>query len=289
MTPDHPHADDLEEIPDFPTPKPASPAFAAPAATGDRPPLRPLDKAPLHLRLAALIVTAGSLLPWMPGRLEVAGGAWWLMALAGKALMGVAAWLWLQQVLHDFGPRAQGVLGQLASLHLKPKPKPAPDDGKRRAKPKAASAMHLEHPFPTGLHALALVVALAGVLVAARDPRVGFANTSSGIPEVIMLGWAAFTWVHIAGYERWGAFNPLFPLMFLGMLFAGVMGVLGALGGDAGGLLKLAGLAGGAAVAAGGGLAAYTIVEAMMQAKKEGDRKKAEALEARKASRGKKA
>jgi hypothetical protein len=46
---------------------------------------------------------------------------------------------------------------------------------------------------------------------------------------------------------------------------------------------------GGGAVAAGGGLAAYTIAEAMMQAKKQGDRKKAEALEARKAARTKKA
>jgi hypothetical protein len=35
----------------------------------------------------------------------------------------------------------------------------------------------------------------------------------------------------------------------------------------------------------GGGLAAYTIVEALMQAKKEGDEKKRAALEARRAAR----
>ncbi len=277
MSPDQAPPDDLMELPD---------PLLGPGA---RPPLRELDKAPQHLRLAALIVTGGSLLPWMPGKLEAGDGAWWLMALLGKAIMGAAAWLWLQQVRHDFGPKLTGVLGQLADLHLKPKTKPAPDETKRKAKPKAATSLHLEHPFPTGLHALALVLGVAAVLVAARDPRVGFASTSSGMPEVIMLGWAAFTWVHIAGYERWGAFNPLFPLMFLGMLFAGIMGVLGALANESGGLMKLAGLMGGGLVAAGGGLAAYTIVEAMMQAKKQGDRKKAEALEARKAARGKKA
>lgn len=149
--------------------------------------------------------------------------------------------------------------------------------------------MHLEHPFPTGLHALAAVLALVALWVAARDPRQGLANTSSGIPEVAMLGWAAFTWVHIAGYERWGHFNPLFPLMFLGMLFAGAAAVIGGLTSDAAGLTKLLGILGGAAVAGGGGLAAYTIAEAMMQAKKEGDAKKAQALEARKAARQKKA
>ena len=103
-----------------------------------------------------------------------------------------------------------------------------------------------------------------------------------------MLGWAAFTWVHIAGYERWGHFNPLFPLMFLGMLFAGAAAVIGALASEATGAAKLMGVLGGATVACGGGLAAYTIAEAMMQAKRDGDRKKAEALEARKASRKKK-
>jgi hypothetical protein len=76
--------------------------------------------------------------------------------------------------------------------------------------------------------------------------------------------------------------------MFLGMLLGGALAVVGAATGDSTGLNKLMGLAGGAAVAAGGGLAAYTIAEAMMQAKKEGDRKKAEAIEARRAARQKK-
>ena len=71
--------------------------------------------------------------------------------------------------------------------------------------------------------------------------------------------------------------------MFLGMLFAGISRVAFAFKLE--GSTMLFALLGGAIVAAGGGLAAFTIVEAMMQAKKEGDRKKAEALEARKAAR----
>lgn len=285
-----PSADDLPELPDLTDSHevPASPAGAAPRG-GERPPLRVLDKAPRHLRLAAGIVVVGTLLPWMPGTVKEPSQFAWLVTLLAKAIMGLAAWLWMQQVLHDFGPALKGVLGQLAGLHLIPKKKEAEDDGKaRRARAKAAPTTHLEHPFPTGLHALALVLAIAALVVAARDPRIGLANTSSGIPEVAMLGWAAFTWVHIAGYERWGHFNPLFPLMFLGMLFAGAAAVIGALAGQAEGAAKLMGVLGGATVACGGGLAAYTIAEAMMQAKRDGDRKKAEALEARKASRKKK-
>lgn len=285
MSPDD--LDDLPELPDLPEVAPAS-AAAIPAFASGPPKLRVLDKAPLHLRKAAVIVMAGCVLAWMPGTIVgTSGGPWWIWALLGKVVMAIAAWLWLQQVHHDFGPKLTGVLGQLAGLNLKGKKKVDEDGKPRRAK--AASTMHLEHPFPTALHVLSLLLAIAAVVIASKDPREGFAKTPSGIPEVVMFGWAAFTWVHIAGYERWGHFNPLFPLMFLGMLFAGAAAVLGGLSSDAGGLIKVMAIVGGATVAAGGGLAAYTIAEAMMQAKKEGDRKKADALEARKAARQKKA
>ena len=284
-----PIPEELPELPDLPH-LPAQPAGAASTGpAGGPPPLRVLDKAPLHLRQAALIVCAASVLQWMPVKeLRGEAGNGWLLVLAAKAIMAGAAWLWLQQVRHDFGPKLTGALAGLASLHLVPKKKEEPDDGKekRRPKPKAGAAVKLEHPFPTGLHALAAVLAIAAVYVASLDPR-GALLGSCGMVETLMLGWAAFTWVHIASYERWGGFNPLFPLMFLGMLFAGLMGVIFGLTGDMGGLAKLMSILGGAGVAAGGGLAAYTIAEALMQAKKDGDRKKAEALEARKAARKK--
>jgi hypothetical protein len=280
-------SDELPDLPDLPSEAPASAPPPAPPA-GARPPLRVLDKAPQHLRLAALIVVAGCALPWMPGRLEGPSGLGWLTTLCAKGIMALAAWLWMRQVLHDFGPPLPGLLGQLAGLHLRPARKDAAEGKERRAKQKSSAPTHLEHPFPTGLHALALLLVAAALVLAARDPRIGL-GASSGVPEVAMLGWAAFTWVHIAGYERWSGFNPLFPLMFLGMLFAGTFAVLGSLRADVAGSAKLFGILGGAAVAAGGGLAAYTIAEAMMQAKKEGDRKRSEALEARRAARQKKA
>jgi len=277
---------DLPELPDLPDQPPQA---AGGLKAGGPPPLRVLDKAPLHLRQAALIVTAASVLPWMPGKIEgEASGSAWLLTLGAKAVMGAAAWVWLQQVRHDFGPKLTGGLAGLANLNLVPKKKEEPADGKekRRPKPKAGVPTQLEHPFPTGLHVLALILAVAAVMIAMRDPRAAMIG-SAGLTEVLMLGWAAFTWVHIANYERWGGFNPLFPLMFLGMLFAGAMGVIAGLTGDLSGLAKLMSILGGAGVAAGGGLAGYTIAEALMQAKKDGDRKKAEALEARKASRKK--
>jgi len=279
--------DDLPELPDLPD-LPAQPAPAGPGVAGGPPPLRVLDKAPLHLRQAALIATVACVLPWMPGKIEGEAGNAWLLTLAAKALMGAGAWLWLQQVKHDFGPKLVGGLAGLANLHLAAKKKAEPEDGKakRQPKPKAGVPSKLEHPFPTGLHALAVVLVIGAILLAMQDPRRALIG-SAGTVEVAMFGWAVFTWVHIAGYERWGGFNPLFPLMFLGMLFAGLMGVIGGLFGELAGLARILAILGGAGTAAGGGLAAYTIAEALMQAKKEGDIKKAQTLEARKAARKK--
>ncbi len=293
MSPDPQPPEELPELPDLaelhelPAAEPRPGSGSAP---GTRPPLRVLDRAPRHLQVAALIVLAGSLLPWLPAQLDSGeagpGSAPSLLTLCAKALAIAAAWLWYRQVVHDFGPKLGGVLGQLAELRLVQRKKGDEEGEKRRARPQGGAPATLEHPFPTGLHALSLVLAVVALVVAARDPRPGLL-VSNGIAEVAMLGWAAFTWVHIASYERWGGFNPIFPLMFLGMLFAGTASLIRALTGEAGGTSGLFTLVGGGAVALGGGLAAYTIVEAMVQAKKEGDRKKALALEARKAARKK--
>jgi hypothetical protein len=295
-------ADDLPELPD-PEPRvpepaeleelpveahavsPAAPVppgsavatgVGAPGRAGARPPLRKLDRVPAHLRTAALLVLAGAALPFL------GPGPGWASATAAKACALAAAGLWYAQVLHDFGPPLTGVLGALASTVV-----PLPAKLRKKApRGRGAAPAALEHPFPTALHLLAFGLIAFGVWLAVQDDRRGpiqAAIGSKGLSEAAMFGWAAFTFVHIAAYERWRRFNPLFPLLFLGMLFAGLASLVTAL--DTEGPSKLAGLAGGAAVAIGGGLAAYTIVEAMLQAKKEGDRKKADALEARKAAR----
>ena len=70
----------LQEEPSAPAALPApESAPKAPLPSGETPPLRELDKAPRHLRMAALIVAAGTLLPFMgPGTGAVAGavGRW---------------------------------------------------------------------------------------------------------------------------------------------------------------------------------------------------------------------
>ncbi|HED67127.1 MAG TPA: hypothetical protein ENJ09_16425 [Planctomycetes bacterium] len=264
-----------------PVAEPAATAAPAPnlAADGERPPLRPLDKAPSHVLLAAKIVVAGAFLPFMVFTSEP-GGNWW-MSFVAKAIAIAAAWCWLQQVLHNFGPKKSGFIGTLAEIHLKPKPKEEEEGKKKRAK-RGAPAKSIAHPFPTALHLVSLVLVGVALFVSTLDPRAGTLGPV-GLTETALLAWAGFAFVHVRSYERWGSFNPLFPLMFLGMLFSGVASVLAGFGSS--GMWMAFQVVGGLAVAGGGGLATYSIVEAMVEAKKEGDKKKAEELERRRAAR----
>lgn len=278
-----PSEHDLPDLPDDVGPLAALPdevePLAAPAgaaAPGGERALRPLDKAPQHLRLAALVVVAGSLVPWMGHQ----GG--WVTAAAAKLVALVGAWLYWQQLRHDWGPPLGGALGKLASLRLsfgkQAKAKPP-----RRNAPASAAAPS-RPPAVLTLVAIAVAFGVGALWMPLADPTPGV-RAMAGAAEVGMLAWAAFTWVHIAAFERWGSFNPLFPLMFLGILFAGLSRVVTAIGRGLGSLESILTLLGGAAVAAGGGLAAYTIVEALRQAKREGDEKKKAASEARRTAR----
>jgi len=280
----------LEEIPAGAS-APAAPVGSGGDSAGDAagpPKLRELDKAPLHLRKAALITAVGCLLPFLGSDAGI------VTLVAAKVLALAGVWLWYKQVLHDFGPKEVGFLGRLASIDLgklvkglaKKKVDPSEAKPRRRAAvPPPGAAVALQHPFPTALHVVSfLVMVTACVVLPLLDPREG-ANAGKGMAEVGMLTWAAFTRVHIDSYERWGKFSPIFPLMFLGMVVAGAAGLVRAFGYGLGSPSGIAALLGGALVAAGGTLAAYTIVEALMQAKKEGDVKKQAALEARRAAR----
>ncbi len=250
-------------------------------ASSGPPPLRDLDTALKHLALAAKCVVVGALLPFIvadPGLGSDGGSVWF--SFGAKLVVLVAAWLWAKQVQHNWGPKLPGTLGKFAELNLAPKPKKQDDDKKPTRKPQRQTA--IAHPFPTGLHLLSILLLVVAFMLSLRDPR-GNMLGPVGPAEMGILAWAAFTNVHVLAYERWGKFNPLMPLMFLAMLFSGFASVFGGLGAE--GISKAFHIVGGLAVGAGGGLAAYTIVEAMMQAKKEGDIKKAAAIEARKAAR----
>jgi hypothetical protein len=247
-----------------------------PLAPGEKPPLRVLDQAPLHLRKAAVIVCVGSLAPWMGYQATA------LTYAVAKVLVLAGAWLWLKQIDHNWGPKLAGLLGKLGDLELKPKKK---DDKKpvRKSSVGADRPSALVHSFPTGLHVLSLALMLAGVAAMPFVDRLSGAPLGKAIAELGMFAWAAYTYVHIHAYERWGPFNPIFPMMFLAMLLGGFLMVAGGLAVE--GPLKAAMMGGGLVVGIGGGLAAYTIVEAMMQAKKSGDAKKAAAVEARRQAR----
>ncbi|MFT5288946.1 MAG: hypothetical protein ACI82F_001005 [Planctomycetota bacterium] len=250
---------------------------AAPLAPGERPPLRSIEGAPQHLKKAAMFVTAGAIVPFMNH-----GGSWpiWL----GKVCVLLGAFMWFKQVEHNWGPKLTGFFGNLAEMRKKSKKEEDSDKPARRSIMNQDAVASLEHPFPTGLHIVSLVLIICGALVLPFIEPVPVQG-GKAIAELGVLAWAAVTIVHIHAYERWGKFNPIFPLLFAGMAFAGVMSVIGGIGGAADGIMRIAMTLGGALVAIGGGLAAFTIVEAMMEAKKEGDVKKEAQLEERRKAR----
>ncbi|MCP4738582.1 MAG: RDD family protein, partial [Bosea sp.] len=268
------------------------PVPAAPAEAG-QPGLRVMHDAEKHLRLASMIVAGGCLIPWMSyGAHKIVNAAGnedvvveWLVGptswVGAKLVILAGIWLLYQSVELRSGGKVPGFIATLGGIVLGKKPEPVdPKVAARRAANRKGPAK-LEVPFPTALHIVGFLLAVLGIAIPLIDPA-GTNAWYKGMGELGMLAWAGGTFVHIHAYERWGSFNPLFPLMFIGMLFAGGLNVVGAFGGESPNIL---GLAGGAIVAIGGGLAAYTIVEAMMQAKKEGDAKKAAENERRKAAR----
>ena len=239
-----------------------------------------------HLRTAAMVVFAGCLLPWLS--LELSGPVTWGL---GKVLILAGVWLLWQSVELRAGGKVSDFVTKLGTKSIGKAPEAVdPKVAARRAKNRKGPAK-LEIPFPTPLHLLGFGLTILGVLMPLLDPTgilmpekgSGELSNVSSLAELGMLAWAAGTWVHLYAYERWGQFNPIFPLMFIGMLFSGGLTVVGYFGGAEG--TTILSLLGGAVVAIGGGIAAYTIVEAMVEAKKEGDAKKAVENERRKSAR----
>lgn len=275
--------------------EPASPVAAAAASSSAEKPdgdaaragaPRQLDQAPLHLRKAAWVVVAGSLLPWM------GSGATWLALVVSKLVVGLGAWILQKTIAARTGAPVPGFVAKLAAVSLAPKPKPAaPEEAeaKPKGKKKKSPLAPLFQALPTAGHAVGLLVLLVGVFSVFYDPAIAAGGEDvygiKAFAEVGMLAWAAATIVHIFSYVHGGRFNPIFPLMFLAMFAAGILGAIGAFAEESPVLLTVR-VAGALVVSAGGGIACYTIFEAMKQAKVEGEAKKAAAREARKAARG---
>ena len=228
-----------------------------PGRAPERPTKRPgekreLEQAPLLLRKAAVIVGAGAALPFFSA-LDAENAIAWGPLLGAKALAGVAGYVLHQGCMATHGGKAAPAIAGMANGNAK---------------------------VPA---ILAGLIALGAIAVAFLCPRMGYS-----IGEVSTLLLALATYTHIWGYEHGGKFNPLYPLMFLGPAIAGVLNLIGAAAAfgveDHPGIPAL-GLLGSLVVGAGGILATYTMYVAIKQAKVEGDIKREQMRQYRKAQR----
>jgi len=285
-----PDLPDLPELPEEPKPVPVvaetapvesapEPTAHAPLAPGEKPPLRDLQGAPLHLQKAALICFVGGVLPWQSLHVST-----WMTWGLGKVLIMAGVWLLWKSVDHRSGGNVPGFVASLGDIVLGKKAEVDPKMAARQAA-RAKGPAKLDVAFPSALHIVGLLIVVIGCLMPLFDGghNPAFEAKLKTLAELGMFAWAAGTWVHIYAYERWGSFNPIFPLIFIGMLVAGFATAIQAILNDNG--IDPVGLLGGLAVGIGGGMAAYTIVEAMMDAKREGDAKKLVEADRRKAAR----
>ena len=266
-----------------PEPKPAPEAAAAAPAAMEAPDpstKRDLEGAPKHLQKAALIAIAGGLLPWHS--FGHAGPVTWV---AGKLLLLLGGWLLWKSVDYRSKVPVPGFIASLGKLELIKKKEVDPKVAARRAS-RQTGPTKLEVPFPTALHVVGLALLVLACLAPLFDPSHAERGEAvlKSVAELGMLAWAVGTWIHIYAFERWASFNPIYPMIFIGLLVAGFQRAIESVTHPEG--LQPIGLLGGLAVGVAGGMAAYTIVESMMQAKREGDAKKQLEIERRKAARG---
>lgn len=240
---------------------PAAPAAGSGPPPPGREPQRPtrqpgekrkLEASPLLLRKAAFVVGFGALFPFYSA-LDQTVGIEAAPVFGSKAIILVAAVLFHQGYMATHGGKAHDLVVKLAAAN------------------KLLPSL------------LAGLIMIAGCAFAASGTSV-----FPPIAEAFTLILAAATFSHIWGYEHGGKFNPLYPFMFAGPAIAGFLNVIGAAG-----AFKVenhpgnpaVGLLGSLIVAAGGILAMYTMVVAVKQAKIEGDIKKEQMREYRKAQR----
>ena len=239
---------------------------------------RELEKSPSQLRVAAVVLCLGALIPWTGH-----GGGVFTMVIA-KLVAALSAFLFYAAVVSRTKDPVPAGLGALAK----------PRWGKPFNHKTYGFVDSVTHAIPKPLHVLAFVLLIASLVLAFLDPalkplldgsnkvvRVA-GNPGFAAAEVGLLLIGGLTLVHVYAYQRGGSFSPIYPFMFLAPLMLGLPRFAAYIGQKPWPFLKIAGAA---ICIVAGFIAVYTIVLAMMEAKKEGDAKKAAALEARRGAR----
>lgn len=251
--PDMPLEAELHELPADSVPEKRGARGPAGGPPSGPPAKRELDRAPLELRKAALVLLAGSIFPWGdPDNVRLFGG------YVEKIICYLAVWIFYQshvlKYVQTHGGKANGLVTALGKANVK---------------------------VPM---IVAAVVALVGVLPvvtygAAEGMKLFTLSTEKAF---LLLG--GYVFVQIYDYEHGGKFNPLFALMFLFPAVGGLMAIIGRI------IPNLAGpafvsLIGAAIVTLAGGIAVHTMVVAMKEAKAHGIQKRAAMQEQRNAAR----
>ena len=220
-----PEMDEVEEAPE-----------AAPAAsTGPK----ELERAPMMLRKAAIVLTVAALFPWL------APGGWIVNVIIGKVVVLLGGYVLWQQVLHSHDEQVPGVFASIGGMHEK------------------------------ALTILAALLMLVGVALPMVLGEIG-----ETVVENLAIAIGLVTFCQVGAYEKGGKFNPMFGLI-IPLLGVGAIGRLATMIAN----FDLFVLIGAGGVTAASGLAGYTMVIAMKEAKAHGEAKKKAAMEARKAAR----
>jgi hypothetical protein len=241
-------------------------------SSGGSPPKRELEQAPLLLRKSSVILMCGAAVPWITS-ISTQGNLPWPQWFAAWALTGIAGWLLLDGAKAKAGDKASGISKALVNAH------PMGPMGASLLLFLVAAGIS----FTTGVYSYND----GFFFTPPEDPDLAFSNVygARAVLEFGTLYLALATFAHIQAYEYGGKFNPIFPLMFLGPAAAGSLQVIGAASMLGDFPLALVGAAGSIGVAAGGIMAMYTMYVTMKVAKEEGDRKRLEARERKRAER----
>ena len=219
---------------------------------------RELEDAPRLLQKAAWVLVAACVFPWMSVS-EVIGEDGSLVNpkhFAAKAVILVGAYLFHMALKASYGDKAPG-FAQKLDIKVIP--------AKRRSMGWNVGEF------------LGIAVMIVGLLPIIEGTGLSLGSIGLAIygdKGLMILGLVTIS--HIYSYSKGATFNPLFPILFLGPAFAGLLSIPKGIGWwTAGSVL--------ASVA--GVMAVYVIVVAMRQAKAEGDAKRAAQAAARREAR----